>query len=69
MEPSGDNRVIVAVAFAGERVLAGRDVAAIDAAQPEGFKMPDQIVVTAARLSKRPDAAAAQVRDQRRHRV
>jgi hypothetical protein len=43
-----------------------RDVALIDAAQPEGFQMPDKRTVTAARLGKRPDAA--QVRDQRHHR-
>ena len=30
-----------------ERVLAGRDVARMDAAQAEGFQMPDQIALAA----------------------
>ena len=47
-------------------VLAGRDVAGIDAAQPEGFQMAHQGAVTATRLGER--ANAAQIRDQRQHR-
>ena len=55
-----------AVIVERKRILAGADVAAIDAAQAEGFQMPDQSAVAGTRLGKGPDAA--KVRDQRQHR-
>ena len=41
-----------------QRILAAAYVTAIDAAQAEGFQMPDQRAVTSARLGKGSDALA-----------
>ena len=54
-----------AVMVEHKRILAGADVAAIDAAQAEGFQMPDQGAVAGTGLGKAADAA--KVRDQRHH--
>ena len=40
-----------------KRILAGTDVAGIDASQAEPFQMPDQVAVSSARLCKAPDSA------------
>ena len=42
-----------------KRILAGADVAGIDAAQAERFQMPDQVAVAGAWLGKGSDAAIA----------
>ena len=52
-----DDRIDRAVMVERKRILAGADVAGIDAAQAEGFQMPDQVAVAGTRLGKGPDAA------------
>jgi hypothetical protein len=49
----GDDRVGVAIPVERQRVLAGRDVAGMDATQPERFQMAHQRAVTTARLGER----------------
>ena len=62
----GDDRVrFVAVGIDRKRVLAGADVAAIDASQLVRFQMPNQIAIAGARFGE--SANATQVRDQGRH--
>ena len=53
----GNDRIGRAVMVERKRILAGADVAAIDAAQAEGFQMPDQVAITSTRFGKGPDAA------------
>ena len=60
-----NDRIGHAVLLDRERILAGANVAGIDAAQAEGFKVPDQRPVAGTGLSKAADAA--KVRDQRHH--
>jgi hypothetical protein len=52
-----------------ESILASADVAAVDAAQAEGFQIPNQIAFASAGLGKGSDSAGAKERDQRRHRL
>ena len=55
-----------AVIVKRKRILAAADVAGIDAAQAEGFQVPDQCAIAGTRLGKGVDALA-KVRDQRQH--
>ena len=48
----GDDRIGRAVMVERKRILAGADVAGIDAAQAEGFQMPDQRAVASTRLGE-----------------
>ena len=48
----GNDRIGRAVMVERKRILAGADVAGIDAAQAEGFQVPDQIAITGTGLGK-----------------
>ena len=54
----GDDRVGRAVMVERKRILAGADVAGIDATQAERFQMPDQITVAGTGLGEGSDPAA-----------
>ena len=51
-----------------KRILPRADVAGIDAAQAEGFQMPNQITCACAGLGKSLDPLTTKERNQRQHR-